>query len=221
MLSGPLSTAAQLTLLIRFNGKQIPEHGALLRRKLLLETCRVQNGLPLFRWNATQILEGATHLALAVSGHLMKGLRCPSYSGLLLRIEVFKNFVALQQTLTLLRRLAVECMQPVHESLLLVLRQTVEPWLASQRVFLLLRCQVLVIIQPLGEMPLLPRTILGLRRIVRSSTLSWLWVKLLLRYRLRPWLLAGLRRRAWRRHMRRRRRMRTMLSGKSCEWEKT
>ena len=72
--------------LIRFDGKQIPEHSALLRRKLVLKTSRVQNGQPLFRRNAAQVLKGATHLALTVRRHLVEGLRCPAYSGFLLGV---------------------------------------------------------------------------------------------------------------------------------------
>ena len=212
MNHGQKSTAS--ARLIRFDGKQIPEHSPLRRRKLVLKTSRVQNGQPLFRRNAAQVLKGATHLALTVSRHLVEGLGRPAYSSFLLGAQMLEHLVPLQDALALLWRLAVQGLQPVHQPLLLILRQTVEAWLPAQSIFLLLRCQVLVIIQPLRQMPLLPRTILRLPVIARRCALPGLRMKLLLRYRLRPWLLlVDLRSRT------RRSGMRTVLSGKNRVWE--
>ena len=134
---------------------------------------------------------------------------------------MLEHLVALQYALALFGRPAVQGVQAIYQTLLLILRQTVEAWLPAQGIFLLPRCQVLVIIQPLRQMPLLPRTILRLPGIARSCTLPGLRMKLLLRYRLRPWLLlVELRSRTRRRHMRRRRSgMRTVLSGKNRKWE--
>ena len=136
---------------------------------------------------------------------------------------MLEHLVALQHALALFGRPAVQGVQPVHQPLLLILWQTIEAWLTAQGIFLLPRCQVLVIIQPLRQMPLLPRTILRLFGIARRcTTLPGLWMKLLLRYRLRPWLLlVELRSRTRRGHMRRRRSgMRSVLSGENREWGK-
>ena len=73
-------------------------------------------------------------------------------------------------------------MQPIDETLLLVRRQIVKAGFAAQGVFLLLRGQVLVIVEPLGKM-LLPGT--GRLGIWMSRRV---WLRLRRRAR-RRWLL--------------------------------
>lgn len=145
--------------LIRLDCQHIAEHSPLLRGKLLLEAGRIQHRLPLLRRNAADSLEGAAHHTLAVSRHLVEGLRCSADVGLLLRTQAVKHLLALHCPLARLRRSIVERVHLIDDPLLLILRQTVEAGLAAQSVFPLLWRLVLVPVEPLRKM-LLAGTVL-------------------------------------------------------------
>jgi len=59
----------------------------------------------------------------------------------------------LGHALLLLHRMRLQSVQPVEHPLLLVRRQPIESRLPPQLLFLLLRCQVPMIVQPISQMP--------------------------------------------------------------------
>ncbi len=160
---------------IGLDGQQIGESFTLLIGELSTVAVRVESGLALRRGHFTKLTEGTGDHATAVlrkspelthSSHHLLALR---------RRETFHRFVALNQTLPLLRRHVIELGKPVAQMLLCLGGKLAKARLILQRVLLLREREIAVAAHPLLQMLLLPRPATYFARSLPSLT----WARLI------------------------------------------
>ena len=133
--------------------QQVRQHSSLLRSEGPLIPCRVQHRCPLIDRNRAQILKGPLYRRLPVWWQAAKPLAGRPELRPLLRRHVFDHLGAFQPALPLLLRHLVYLPQLLHQLLLVGRRKPAKVRVAAQHLFLILHGNILVLIQPVFEMP--------------------------------------------------------------------
>ena len=120
-----------VTGLVGFNRKQVAEDCPLLRAVLGLKPRGLERILALLRGHLAQVAESIAKRVPAFLGHLSQSLGCAADFLLTLRRKRHKALIALHHAPAYLRRLSIEPVQSVDESLLLVGRQVGKAGLVS------------------------------------------------------------------------------------------
>src|ERR1700682_397113 len=130
------------------------QQATLLRRKLVLESVRVNRLLTLFGRHVAQIVDRALHHLPAFRRQILELRKKLLGLLFLLRSQMLPGFHAVQDALLPILRKAAEALQLLLEFLLPLRRKVAELGITLQRLLLLIRRHVFVLPQPLaGMMP--------------------------------------------------------------------